>query len=377
MYDLLYYYNNKIEEILIKLYPELSNNPFHSHLLNKWVFELSEVFINEKLNKMGAYFKQKEYAAAYLIFIFPQSLIKIFLIMQEISTLCNKRFSDKSSITIIDLGSGMGPSTFGIFEYFKTNQFNKMQYYELVEKNELPIYIHKLITERKNYFINAQFNIIKSDLINYVNNLKKKADIIILSLVLSELMVLNKQINLIKKLINQLNDDGILIIIEPALKKCSHRLISLRNKIIKEDTVIYAPCLSKNPCELESNEKQWCFKEIAWEAPIYMQYINRKLYRDIKKLKFSYLVLSKAQMLKIHNKTNLYRSIAPATLKKGKASIIACNSKCEIKTIELLKRDLKGINKALIKIKAGQLFSIEEYEEKNNIIRIKKIGNIE
>lgn len=377
MNGVLNYYNNKIEKVLTKLYPELSKNPFHTHLLKKWVFELSEAFKNEKLNKMGTYFKQKEYAAAYLVFIFPQSLLKIFLVMQEIAALCNKRFSDKSSVNIIDLGSGMGPSTFGIFEYFKRNQINKMQYYELVEKNEFPIYINKLIAEDKNYFINAQFNIVKSDLINYANNLKKKADIIILSLVLSELMSKSEPANLIKNLINKLEDDGIIIIMEPALKKCSHRLISLRNKIIKWEIGIYAPCLSNNLCELENNEKQWCFKEIAWEPPIYMQYINRKLYRDINKLKFSYLILAKSQMLKILNKTNIYRSVTPATLKKGKACLIACNSKCEIKTIELLKRDLKGENKAFLEIKAGNIFSIEEYEEKNNIIRFKKFRNIE
>jgi len=374
MNNILSFYIKKIEQVLSDSYPELGSNPFYSPILQKWVYNLTEIFKDQNYYKEGTYFKQKEYIAAYLSFIFPQSLFKTYLILNELVSFFPSIFSNKSKLDIADLGAGMGASSFGIYEFFSTNYKTLMLHYDVIEKNELPLSIFKKMIDDNQYFKNANFSIKKTDINTFINSRDNLKDIIVLSLVLSELSSYDS-ISLIKKILRHLKKDGIFIIIEPALRKCSLNLISIRNKIIKQNINVLLPCLFENECQLEKQSKYWCYKELKWNAPEHIQIINRKLYRDIHNLKFSFLILS-PKKIERNSLKNIYRSITSPSLEKGKTTLKACNSNAEIINIELLKRDLSGDNKQFLELQIGTCFTIDDFEDKAGSIRIKKTTKI-
>ncbi len=138
MSNILSFYDNKIKELLPQIISITDKNIFAPNSLEKWIYDLSEVFKNDNKIKNGSYFTQKEYVIAYSIFFFPQSFMKTYFLLEEINKLYPDIFN-KDKIEILDLGAAMGPASFSIFEFFKLKKNNIELIFDIVEKNELPI----------------------------------------------------------------------------------------------------------------------------------------------------------------------------------------------------------------------------------------------
>lgn len=99
-----------------------------------------------------------------------------------------------------------------------------------------------------------------------------------------------------------LEDEGLAILVEPALKIQSRRLLELRAHLIREFTAprrkgkyqVLLPCLGHQSCGALAAENDWCHEEITWWRPKYMRKIDELAGLDRKTLPFSYLVVAKS-----------------------------------------------------------------------------------
>lgn len=99
-----------------------------------------------------------------------------------------------------------------------------------------------------------------------------------------------------------LEDEGLAVLVEPALKIQSRRLLELRAHLIREFTAprrkgkyqILLPCLGHQACGALAAENDWCHEEITWWRPKYMRKIDELAGLDRKTLPFSYLVIAKS-----------------------------------------------------------------------------------
>ncbi|OGF63727.1 MAG: hypothetical protein A2Y62_03380 [Candidatus Fischerbacteria bacterium RBG_13_37_8] len=376
------YYQRVITESLRTYYPELGNNPVASPHLHKWIWELSEALRNENLYKQGMYYQQRELTAAYLAFLFPQSFMKINAILNELYSLNNTAFFEHDQYHIADIGCGIGASTFGTIEFFKAMKKDIVLHFDAIDYNKEPFELMREMSKDSNYFRNTNFAFIHNDIEKIASRSGRKCDIIILSLVLGEIESKISIIALIRKLMKHLTETGMLIIIEPALQESSKNLILLRNKLISYNVSILSPCLNEQPCPLTYSAQHWCYREIAWTPPASMEYLNRKLFREINTLKFSYLVIAnntrkgcRGGPMRPPNKIdansdipfqaekeldlkNLYafRAISFPKKQKGEYIIKACDSSCTIRVIELLHKDITDANKQFLELSRGDLF---------------------
>ncbi len=98
---------------------------------------------------------------------------------------------------------------------------------------------------------------------------------------------------------DHLTDEGIAILIEPALKLQSRRLLALRREILAQsagsDIQLLLPCLGHQDCGALAAEGDWCHEEVSWWRPPYFKTIDQMANLDRKTLPFSYLVFVKSR----------------------------------------------------------------------------------
>jgi hypothetical protein len=99
-----------------------------------------------------------------------------------------------------------------------------------------------------------------------------------------------------------LDDEGIVILVEPALKLQSRKLLELRRALLNEKTKrgidwfqILLPCLGHQNCGALAAPEDWCHEEVSWWRPPYFKILDQLCGLDRKTLPFSYLVITKSK----------------------------------------------------------------------------------
>ncbi len=105
----------------------------------------------------------------------------------------------------------------------------------------------------------------------------------------------------VKTVDRHMEDGGISIIVEPALKLQSRRLLEFRKALLALPEVISGkiplklllPCLGHQACGALAQEDDWCHEEVSWWRPEYLRSLDALVGLDRKTLPFSYLVIQK------------------------------------------------------------------------------------
>lgn len=99
-----------------------------------------------------------------------------------------------------------------------------------------------------------------------------------------------------------LDEEGVVILVEPALKLQSRKLLELRRELLAaRDRMkapwlqILLPCLGHQACGALAAEDDWCHEESTWWRPPYFRTIDKMAGLDRKTLPFSYLVITKSK----------------------------------------------------------------------------------
>jgi hypothetical protein len=96
-----------------------------------------------------------------------------------------------------------------------------------------------------------------------------------------------------------LEQEGIVIMVEPALKAQSRKLLALRRALLEraEDAGfrLLLPCLGHQACGALASEEDWCHEEVTWWRPPYFRKLDSMTGLDRKTLPFSYLVFSRTK----------------------------------------------------------------------------------
>ncbi len=108
-------------------------------------------------------------------------------------------------------------------------------------------------------------------------------------------------LELLKTAENHLEQEGLMIIVEPALKLQSRKLLLLRKALIEKmragtsSLKILLPCLGEQACGALIKEEDWCHEEVDWMRPKYLRELDLLTGLDRRTLPFSYLVIQKTK----------------------------------------------------------------------------------
>ena len=102
---------------------------------------------------------------------------------------------------------------------------------------------------------------------------------------------------------DHLEEEGLVIIVEPALKLQSRKLLTFRKKLLENSRMVSGeaglkvllPCLGHQACGALKKEDDWCHEEVGWWRPPYLRELDAATGLDRKTLPFSYLVIQKTR----------------------------------------------------------------------------------
>jgi SAM-dependent methyltransferase len=107
-----------------------------------------------------------------------------------------------------------------------------------------------------------------------------------------------------------LDDGGLVILLEPALRETSRALIAVRDRLIVSGLSVVAPCFWTGPCPALSRERDWCHD--AAKAP------------SAPRVDFSYLALRTDAVPAAG--PALFRVVSDRLVEKGRLKIFACGA---------------------------------------------------
>lgn len=104
-----------------------------------------------------------------------------------------------------------------------------------------------------------------------------------------------------------LDDEGLAILVEPALRVQSRKLLEIRKALVAEfdrralenpEAVpfkLLLPCMGHQSCGALAGQGDWCHEEVTWWRPPYFRVIDQMAMLDRKTLPFSYLIVMRTK----------------------------------------------------------------------------------
>ncbi len=126
----------------------------------------------------------------------------------------------------------------------------------------------------------------------------ERFDLILAANLVNELPSGEAVFGLVRRLLEErLAQDGVLVLIDPALRESARPLMALRDRLLDGGIArVHAPCLHHGPCPmLAANERDWCHFYIEWDRPALIEEIDATARMNRRNLKMSYLILSPAE----------------------------------------------------------------------------------
>jgi len=355
----------EIEKIIL----ELTNvdEPSKFRRLREGLRRLTQDFVDRAPN-------EDEHPDAYLAYHFPANLMKVAAVVREIAALLPSAFPERDRYDVLDIGCGEGAGMFGFFlarseckkALFSLRGIETSQ--RMLDKSR--ILAGRLSSRDKNLKVAFTRRTLSSRPDREIDG---RHDAILCVNSLAEIIPDGPvSPDLVAGLTRRLKPDGILIIIEPALKIFSRRLMTLRDGLTGLEPVrVILPCLHDAACPLLriSTRDEWCHETRAWEPPDYLVRLNQGLNREIDRLKFSYLVLSRDRPAAFPG--DAYRVLSRRLKEKGKMKCYLCAPGGRIEMVRLDKNRSPS-NAAFDGIRQGGVITVENADLRGLYMRINK-----
>ncbi len=113
--------------------------------------------------------------------------------------------------------------------------------------------------------------------------------------------------------------DGLLLILEPALKQTAEPLRRLRDATLAGPKLYpWGPDIAATPCTmLAAGGNFWDHEVREWDAPASLEFLNRKLHRDTRVLKFTQVAFGRKPAPEPAGPEHTFRIVSPFEMNKG------------------------------------------------------------
>ncbi len=186
-----------------------------------------------------------------------------------------------------------------------------------------------------------------------------KFDLVVAAHLLNELFVdrpLSERVALrarrVRAWATLLAPNGLLILIEPALRETSRELLAVRDQVLAAGLQVVAPCFWTGPCPALAHDRDWCHDA----APVTSK----------PRVDFSYLVLGAEPL---PPSPTLYRIVSDPMPEKGRLRLFVCGPQGRHPLIRLT-RHRAPKNAPLDRVTRGAALSISGTEQASDGARV-------
>ena len=330
--------------------------------MEKDVERLSDLFTLDRAAQFGDYARDERMLLAYGLFFFPQTFVRVQLVLEELSASRLPAFHPRR---ILDLGCGSGAATLAALAHFAALVPELAIEAQAVDHSRPFLdWAGRVFEANKNLWPRAALRTREGDLFDCRG--EGSWDLILASFALNEAMESRTEDEAktwLRQWLNKLSPGGVLMILEPVSRATSERLERLRDWIAENKSArILGPCLHDASCPLVNIGETWCHEVRRWRIPETLEVLNRRLFRSIEDLKFSFLALERSDVPGVGAAgANVFRMIAPMRKLKGRLVTAGCAADGGARTYEMLTRGLdRQAEDQLVEIERGTVVRAAE-----------------
>ena len=136
--------------------------------------------------------------------------------------------------------------------------------------------------------------------------------------------------------------EGLMLVLEPALRETAAPLRRVRDATLAGPHLFpWGPDVAATPCPfLAGDKKFWDHEVREWSAPDSLEFLNRRLHRDTRVLKFSQLLLGRKAAPRDPGPEHTFRIVSPFEMNKGGFAFSAVTREGTLVKIDIPNRGL-------------------------------------
>lgn len=295
---------------------ELANRRYLSRSVAPHVSKLSSLFNRKELEDRSAaldpYWKESSNPVnlrlAYFLYFMPSNIYRMASIWAELARLGFK-WSARGPLRAVEFGAGPATASCGIItgERYAPLGLPVEGNFALIEQDRAMLSLGEKWFQA--YRGDSQF---ETRSFHRKIELKRgflppsapKFNLWLGSYFLNELSETPSEIarHLLDAWEKHLDDEGIAILMEPALKLQSRKILEIRKSLLEEAgrrgidwLKVLLPCLGHQICGAFEDPEDWCHEDVSWWRPPYFKILDDLCGLDRKSLPFSYLVIAKSK----------------------------------------------------------------------------------
>jgi SAM-dependent methyltransferase len=285
---------------------------------------------------------------ARLAFSFPRDVPKSSGAVRELVGSGALRFPEDRALRVLDLGAGLGASTWGVILALEAEASEARGRVDVVcsDQDQAALSVAAEIVEARRGVGASEVTMrtVRCDLSRGAGRVKDACsrgregafDVVLLGQVLSEIDAgsdaerLALHLELVRTALDMAAPEGSVVIVEPALCDRTRRLHALRDALLSGADAgvnVFAPCLHEEPCPALADPKAWCHEDLDVDLPGWLVPVAKAAGLRWQGLTFSYLVLRKDGRTLRHGRPSseaLVRVVSEAIVTKGKREAFVC-----------------------------------------------------
>ncbi len=324
---------------------------------SKGASRLSDLFTTERSEIDRAYLKDPVLRAGYLLYFLPINFTKTRFVLEQIPA----SFWKKKNLRILDLGAGPGSAGLAVAETLRRKNPEAKAEWVLVDQNE-PIL--KDASRLFEGFLEKgpRVKTVRSELRRF--RPEGRFDLILLSHCLNEW---GSGANAAKSewvaglLSRHLDEAGIAVLLEPALKRPTRDLMGIRDRLVETGHfTILAPCLHDRGCPmLEATSRDWCHFYVSWDEPDFLKRLDLLIGNENRFLKVAYLLLGNGSAWegRIERSPHSFRVVSNRMATRGKTELVLCGPPGRVH-LTRLDRERSEANASLDRVARGDLIKL-------------------
>lgn len=179
-------------------------------------------------------------------------------------------------------------------------------------------------------------------------------EVVLLGQVLSE-----RPEGLLDAALERLAPAGLLVVVEPALRDRTRRLMAERDRLGARGVRVAAPCLREGPCPMLPRGRDWCHEDLPVDLPDWLVPVARAAGLRWQGLTFAYLVLRKeGETLAEAVGPGVARVVDAPRRSRGKHELSLCGPEHPAEWVRRLDRHRSPVNAPWSELTRGELVRV-------------------
>lgn len=353
--------------VLLREVERLVGGPLEGRRLERVASALTtlhERFVSPLPPEAGPpYMKDADSLAAYLSWFFPASAAQMERALAEVAPPAARH------LRLLDVGAGPGPASFGVARW-ATRRGRTVDALALEQAPRALQSLEKLWTTGK----------LETRTWSAGSSLPEGPfEVIVASHVLNELFLdraspLDARTDFCLELARRLAPGGLLVLLEPALKRTGRELLVVRDRLLEQGLKVHAPCLMQAACPAITRSRDWCHADRPWTPPDWSLEVGRRAGLARESLKYSYVILS--HEAPVRHERSVFRIVSEPMPEKGKKRYFGCGPAGR-QALVRLDRERTEVNAAFDELERGDVVRLEPLSVSGDGLRLTPTTPIE